>query len=95
MERVLWVKTHKHLVNGGYRCFCLSNVVTICSPQGSLLFGVQKFSLQDCPKLLLHLFEEDTLVFLLAGKLWLTALYQVVIFKSEICQFYAYQKLIK
>ena len=24
-------------------------------PQGSLLFGVQKFSLQDCPKILLHL----------------------------------------
>ena len=54
-------------------------------PQRSLLFGVQKFSLQDCPKILLQLFEEDTLLFLLVGKLWLKAVYQVVIFVSEIC----------
>ena len=49
-------------------------------PQGSLLFGVQKSSLQDCPKILLHLFEEDTLLFLSVGKLCLKAIYQVVIF---------------
>ena len=30
--------------------------------------------------MLLHLFEEDTLLFLLVGKLWLKAVYQVVIF---------------
>ena len=54
-------------------------------PQGSLLFGVQKFSLQDCPRILLHLFGEDTLLFLLVGKLWLEAVYLVVIFVSEIC----------
>ena len=57
-------------------------------PQGSLLFGVQKFSLQDCPKILSQLFEEDTLLFLLVGKLWLKAVYQGVIFVSKICQFY-------
>ena len=56
-----------------------------CFEQGSLLFGVEKFSLQDCPKILLHLFEEDTLLFLLVGKLLLKAVYQVVIFVSEIC----------
>ena len=50
------------------------------------MFGVQKFSLQDCPKILLHLFEEDTLLFLLVGKLWLKAVYEEVIFVSEICQ---------
>ena len=56
-------------------------------PQGSLLFGVQKFSLHDCPKILLHVFEEDTLLFLLVEKLWLKAVYEEVIFVSEICQF--------
>ena len=64
-------------------------------PQGSLLFGVHKFSLQDCPKSLLHLFEQDTLLFLSVGKLWLKAVYQVVIFVSEICQFYVCQKSVK
>ena len=64
-------------------------------PQGSLLFGVQKFSLQDCPKILLYLFEEDTLFFLSVGTLWLEAVYEVVIFVSEICQFYICQKSIK
>ena len=64
-------------------------------PQGSLLFGVQKFSLQDWPKILLHLFEEDTLHFLLVGKLGLKAVYQVVIFVSEIWQFYVCQKSLK
>ena len=49
------------------------------------MFGVQKFSLQDCPKILLQLFEEDTLLFLLVGKLWLKAVYEEVIFVSEIC----------
>ena len=49
------------------------------------MFGVQTFSLQDCPKILLHLFEEDTLLFLLVGKLWLKAVYEEVIFVSEIC----------
>ena len=66
-----------------------------CFEQGSLLFGVEKFSLQDCPKILLHLFEEDTLLFLSVGKLWLKAVYQVVIFVSEICQFYVCQKSVK
>ena len=67
-------------------------------PQGSLLFGVQKFSLQDCPKILLYLFEEDTLLFPSVGKLWLKAVYQVgqvVIFVSEICQFYVCPKSVK
>ena len=49
------------------------------------MFGVQKISLRDCPKILLHLFEEDTLLFLLVGKLWLKAVYEEVIFVSEIC----------
>ena len=53
-------------------------------PQGSLLFGVKKFSLQDCPKNLLRLFKEETLLFLSVGKLWLKAVYQVVIFVSEL-----------
>ena len=44
-----------------------------------------KFSLRDCPKILLHLFEEDTLLFLLVGKLWLKTVYEEVIFVSEIC----------
>ena len=48
------------------------------------LFGVQKFSLQDCPKILLHLFEEDTLLFLSVGKLLFKAVYQEVVFVSEI-----------
>ena len=61
-------------------------------PQGSLLFGVQTFSLQDCPRILLHLFEEDTLLFPSVGKLWLKAVYEVVIFVSEICQFYVCEK---
>ena len=64
-------------------------------PQGSLLFGVQKSSLQDCPKILLHLFEEDTLLFLSVAKLWLKAVYQDVIFGSEICQFHVCQKSVK
>ena len=46
-------------------------------------------------KILLHLFEEDTLLFLSVGKLWLKAVYQVVIFVSEICQFYVCQKSVK
>ena len=66
-----------------------------CFEQGSLLFGVEKFSLQDCPKILLHLFEQDTLLFLSVGKLWLKAVYQVVLFVSEICQFYVCQKSVK
>ena len=66
-----------------------------CFEQGSLLFGVEKFSLHDCPKMLLHLFEEDTLPFLLVGKLLLKAVYQVVIFVPEICQFYVRQKSVK
>ena len=56
-------------------------------PQGSLLFGVQKFSLYDCPKILLHLFEEDTLLFLLIVKLWLKAVYQVVILCLKFANF--------
>ena len=47
------------------------------------------------PKMLLHFFEEDTLPFLLVGKLWLKAVYQVVIFVSEICPFYVCQKSVK
>ena len=42
-----------------------------------------------------HVFEEDTLLFSLVGKLWLKAAYQVVIFVSEICQFYVCQKSVK
>ena len=49
------------------------------------MFGGQKISLRDCPKILLHLFEEDTLRFLLVGMLWLKAVYEEVIFVSEIC----------
>ena len=64
-------------------------------PQGSLLFGIHKFSRQDCPKILLHLFEQGTLLFLSVGKLWLKGVYQVVLFVSEICQFYVCQKLVK
>ena len=45
--------------------------------------------------MLLHLFEEDTLLFLSVGKLWLKAVYQVVIFVSEICQFYVCPKSVK
>ena len=35
-----------------------------------------------------QLFEEDTLLILFVGKSWLKAIYQVVIFVSEICQFF-------
>ena len=34
----------------------------------------------------INLFEEDTLLFPSVGKLWLKAVYQVVICASEICQ---------
>ena len=97
MERVPCGKTYKYLFNREYCCFYPSNVVTngVFWPQGSRLFGVEKFSLQDCPKILLHFFEEDTLLFLSVGKLRLKAVYQVVIFVSEICQFYVCQKLVK
>ena len=87
MERILYGKTQKYLVNPEYRCFCPSNVVT--------KWRVLTSRVQDCPKILLHLFEEDALLFLSVGKLWLKAEYQVVIFVSEICQFYICQKSIK
>ena len=48
--------------------------------EGRFYFAFKNFFLHDCPKILLHLFEEDTLLILLVGKLWLKALYQVVIF---------------
>ena len=73
-------KTQKYLVNRNYRCFCPWNVVT--QWRGLILVGAQKFSLQDCPKILWHLFEEDILLFLSVGKLWLKAIYQVVCQKS-------------
>ena len=63
--------------------------------KGPFCLALKKFSLHDCPKILLHLFEEDTLLFLSVGKLWLKAVYQVVIFVSEICQFYVCQKSVK
>ena len=59
------------------------------------MFGVQTFSLQDCPRNLLYFFEEDTLLFKSVGKLWLKAVYQVVTFVSEICQFHVCQKSVK
>ena len=74
---------------------CCDKMACFDLKAGLLLFGVQTFSLQDCPKNLLHLFEEDTLLFLVLGKLWLKAVYQVVIFQSEICQFYVCQKSVK
>ena len=43
--------------------------------KGRFFLGVQKFSLQGCRKILFHLFEEDTLLFLSIGKLWLKAVY--------------------
>ena len=87
MERIPCGKTHKYLVNREYRCFCPSNVVTKWRVLTSRVAFVwrSKISLQDCPKILFHLFEEDTLLFLSVGKLWLKAVYQVVIFVSEIC----------
>ena len=75
--------------------FCCDKMACFDLKAGLLLFGVQTFSLQDCPKMLLHLFEEDTLLFLLRGKLWLKAVNQVVIFESEICQFDFCQKSVK
>ena len=87
MERILCGRTQKYLVNREYSCFCPSNVVT--------KWHVLTSRVQDCPKILLHLFEEDTLLFLSVGKLWLKAVYQVVIFVSEICQFYICQKSVK
>ena len=43
----------------------------------------------------LHLIEEDTLLFPSVGKLRLKAVYQGVIFVSEICQFYVCQRSVK
>ena len=71
--------------NGQNKAYSWLKTNGVFWPQGSLLFGVQKFSLQDGPKILLHLFAEDTLLFLSVGKLWLNAVYQVVIFVSKIC----------
>ena len=91
-------KTHTYLVNREYRCFLPSECrdkMACFDLKGRFLFGVQTSSLQDCPRMLLHLFEEDTLLFPSVGKLWLKAVYQVVIFVSEICQFYVCQKSVK
>ena len=97
IERVPFERRITILLTGSIVVFALlmSFQNGVFWPQGSLLFGVQTFSLQDCPKILLHLFEEDTLLFLLVGTLWLKAVYQVVIFVSEICQFYVCQKSVK
>ena len=97
MERVPCGKAHKYLVNREYRCFYHSNVVTkwrVLTARVAFVWR-SKISLQDCPRILLHSFEEDTLVFLSVGKLQLKAVYQVVIFVSEICQFYVCQKSVK
>ena len=87
----IWSIEHFHWFN----CLRMSWQNGVFWPQGSLLFGVQKRSLQDCPKILLHLYEEDTLFFSSIGKLWLKAVYQVVSFASQICQFYVCQKSVK
>ena len=97
MERIPCGKTHKYLVNRECRCFCPSNVVTkwrVLTSRVAFVWRSKIFA-QDCPKILLHLFEEDTLLFLSVGKLCLKAVYQVVIFVSEICQFYVCQKSVK
>ena len=75
----------------------LMNVVTKWRVSTSRVAFVwrSKFSLQDCPKILLHLFEEDILLFLFVGKLWFKAVYQEVIFVLEVCQFFACQKSVK
>ena len=75
----------------------LMNVVTKWRVSTSRVAFVwrSKFSLQDCPKILLHLFEEDILIFLFVGKLWFKAVYQEVIFAPEVCQFFACQKSVK
>ena len=48
--------------------------------EGRFYFAFKNFFLHDCTKILFYLFAEDTLLILLVGKLWLKALYQVVIF---------------
>ena len=63
--------------------------------KGRFCLAFKNFPCKIAQKILLHLFEEDTLLFLLIGKLWLKAVNQVVIFVSEICQFYVCQKSVK
>ena len=48
-----------------------------------------------CPRILLHLCEEDTFLFLLVGKLWSKAVYQGVIFESEVLLFFVREKWAK
>ena len=55
--------------------------------KGRFCLAFLKFALQDCPKILLHLFEEDTLLFVSVGKLWVKAVYQVVILCLKFANF--------
>ena len=100
-QEILWSpfenKASAATKNEAYRLRILMNVVTKWRVLTSRVAFVwrSKFSLQDCPKLLLHLFEEDILLFLFVGKLWFKAVYQEVIFVPEVCQFFACQKSVK
>ena len=53
------------------------------------------FAFWIAQKILLHLCEEDTFLFLLVGKLWSKAVYQGVIFESEVLLFFVREKWAK
>ena len=85
------------LLTGSIVLFCPSIVVTKWRVLISrvALFWLSKIFPAGLPKILLHLFEGDTPLFVSVGMLWLKVVYQVVIFVYEICQFYVCQKSLK